>query len=354
MTFTNLSMKLPKPALLLTLLMGTATLTANAQNERITIKGGNIGVGKIIRSIEAQTNLKFAFSHETLDTARMINVKSTSLTVSEALDGVIEGKNLKYVIQGRYVAFVPEQAPKRPQVHYPQRTSDVFEQPAERSPAPVLRPEPAPVVAEKPIVAIAPIETVTYPEPYSTYTDIHSYGGLQKSLPRFAIKTNLLYGAVALAPNLAFEFATGPKQTIALSGSYNGWRRDDNNLNDTKQLVHSIFKAEYRWWMCERFNGHFFGAHALYSRYHVSGKDVPLLFDKENRYNGYGVDVGASYGYNLPLANRWGLEFSVGIGAAYLKYDKFDCAVCETQAVKSDKWYFGPTQAGITLVFNFK
>lgn len=347
-------MRLPKPALLLALLMGTATFTVAAQNERIALESRTISVVKIIRSIEAQTNLKFAFSHQTLDTARMIHVKSISLTVTEALDGMIQGKNLKYVIQGRYVAFVPQQAPKRPQVYNPQPTSEVFQAPDEPSPAPVLRPEPAPIVAEKPVVVAPPVETVSYPEPYSAYTDISSSPGLEKSLPRFAIKTNLLYGGVALAPNLAFEFATGPKQTIALSGSYNGWRRDDNNLNDTKQLVHSIFKAEYRWWMCERFNGHFFGAHALYSRYHISGEDVPLLFDKENRYNGYGMGIGASYGYNLSIGKRWGLEFSVGLGAAYLKYDKFDCAVCDSEAVKSDKWYFGPTQAAVTLVFNFK
>lgn len=356
MIFTKLLFKLPKAAIVLLLFAGVGTLNAQAQNEQVRFDRRESSGGKIMHAIESQTNMKFAYSYATYDTTRMVSLPATTLTVKEVLEAMVADKDVKYVVQGRYIAFVPATVTDRPQVHkFTQRTSDVYTPSNNQGDAsPVVRPIQPPVEQAKPIVAELPSTQPTYPASYSDYTSLNRYSQLQTSLPRFAIKTNLLYGGVALAPNLAFEFATGPKQTIEISGSYNGWYRDENKPDDTKQLVHSIFRGEYRWWTCERYNGHFFGAHAFYTRYHVSAKDVPLLFDKENRYNGYGVGIGATYGYNLPLGNRWGLEFNVGVGAAYLKYDKYTCAACDREAVKTDKWYFGPTRLGITLQFLIK
>ena len=175
---------------------------------------------------------------------------------------------------------------------------------------------------------------------------------LMNTPPFIAVKVNLLYGAT-LTPNLAGEIGLGRRTTIEVSGGNNR-----GNLNgseeDNKKLVHWIVKPEFRYWLCERFNGHFFGAHGFYGKYNVSGHDMPLLFDKEYRYEGRAIGGGISYGYHLVLGRRWGLEFNAGVGVASLKYEKSDCIKCGNVIEEATKTYFGPTAAGIKLVFIIK
>jgi hypothetical protein len=54
------------------------------------------------------------------------------------------------------------------------------------------------------------------------------------------------------------------------------------------------------------------------------------------------------------LGNRWGLEATVGVGYAYLDYDKYPCAKCGRKIGSASEHYFGPTKAGITLIFMIK
>ena len=88
--------------------------------------------------------------------------------------------------------------------------------------------------------------------------------------------------------------------------------------------------------------------------YNVGGYDIPLLFKKDFRYEGYAIGAGISYGYHLMLHKRWGLEFNIGVGAAYMNYKKFDCVKCADKYKKEDKVYFGPTRAGVTLIYVIK
>lgn len=170
---------------------------------------------------------------------------------------------------------------------------------------------------------------------------------------KLGVKTNLLYGAGTLTPNLGVEIGLGKKTTLELSGGYNPWNLEGTREDNTK-MVHYLFQSEFRYWLCERFNGHFFGAHLLYSHYNVGGHKIPLLFDKEFRYQGYAYGGGISYGYHWMLAKRWGLEFTLGAGYARLDYDKFPCAKCGDQIIHATKDYFGPTKAGVTLIFMIK
>jgi len=190
--------------------------------------------------------------------------------------------------------------------------------------------------------------------PFSDYKPLSIYKGLTGVAPRFGIKTNLLYAGATLTPNLAFEFGVSPRTTIELSGSYSWIGRTDAASDNHKQRVHMILRPEYRWWTCERFNGHYFGAHAIYAKYNVSGHDIPLLFKKEHRYEGQAFGAGISYGYNWAFAKRWGLEFNAGVGYMYMKYDKFTCAKCDVTGTSQTKNYVGPTRAGISLIYQFK
>lgn len=165
-----------------------------------------------------------------------------------------------------------------------------------------------------------------------------------------AVKTNLLYGAGTLTPNLGVELGLGRRTTLDISGSYNPWNLKGSET-DNKKLVHWLLQPEFRYWLGARFSGHFFGIHALGGQYNISGHNVPNLFDKKYRYEGYAVGGGISYGYHLILGNSWGLEFTIGVGGAYLGYDKYDCGKCGDKIGKFNKTYFGPTKAGITLAY---
>jgi hypothetical protein len=135
-----------------------------------------------------------------------------------------------------------------------------------------------------------------------------------------------------------------------LGASYNGWNLK-GSPEDNRKLVHGVVLGEFRYWLCERFNGHYFGLHAFGGFYNVSGKDVPLLFEKEYRYEGTHYGAGISYGYMLPLSPRWGVEFNVGIGVAQMNYDKYGCGKCDNLEGEYRKTYFGPTRAGVNFVF---
>lgn len=177
------------------------------------------------------------------------------------------------------------------------------------------------------------------------------------SQDQLAVKTNLLYGIPALTPNLAVEYGVGPKTSLELFGSYNGWKVNGSETSN-KKLAHWLVEPAFRYWFCERFNGHFTGIHTMYGEYNISGHDIPLFFNgkihKEYRYQGNTIGVGISYGYNLILNRRFNLEFEVGTGYNHLKYDKFECRKCGEKMSSETKNYFGPTKAAITLVYLIK
>ena len=167
------------------------------------------------------------------------------------------------------------------------------------------------------------------------------FSGISKcTAQKVAIKTNLFYGLYTRTPNLGVEWGLSPRGTLELGGGYN-W----------------FTVAEYRYWTCERFNGHFWGIHVLGTQYNIAGHKLPLLFgsdSKQFRYEGWGAGGGISYGYHFFLGNHWSLEASIGIGYVRLHYDKFKCETCGEKINTENRNYFGPTKAAISLVYLIK
>ena len=172
-----------------------------------------------------------------------------------------------------------------------------------------------------------------------------------------SVKTNLLYGGLTGTPNLGAEFGLSPRLTLDVSGGYNPFGLSGSKA-DNKKLVHWIVQPELRYWTCRRFGGHFFGVHALYSDYNISGKKLPLLFGSGSqayRFQGTAVGGGLSYGYQWVIGKHWNIEFTLGAGAVYMKHDKYDCARCGDKIRSGQRrMYYGPTKAGITLVYVIK
>ena len=178
---------------------------------------------------------------------------------------------------------------------------------------------------------------------------------------RFAIKANLFYGAYTRTPNVGFEIGLNERSTLDIGFGYNPWNLDGKKdtegiVIDNKKLVHLLGEFEYRYWLCEKFNGHFFGAHVLGSQYNIAAYKLPLLFgedSEQHRYEGWAAGAGVSYGYQFVLGKHWNIEANIGVGYVYLSYDKYKCEKCGEPLYPARRDYIGPTKGGLSLIYIF-
>ncbi len=166
-------------------------------------------------------------------------------------------------------------------------------------------------------------------------------------LPAWGVKTNLLSDALTTL-NLGAELRLSRKTTLELPVSYNPWTFSDN-----RKWKHLLVQPELRRWTCEAFNGAFWGVHAHYGVYNISGLPEPPFarYMNEHRFEGWLAGAGVSYGYHRMLKGRWSLEATLGIGYAYLSYDKYPCAKCGKKTGTGNRNYFGPTKAAVSLIY---
>ena len=95
----------------------------------------------------------------------------------------------------------------------------------------------------------------------------------------FALKTNALYW-LTTSLNAEAEVALSPKWTAGLGVAYNPW-----TFKDDKMMHFILVQPEVRYWLCEKFEGHFFGIHLHGAQYYGGFND--------KRYDGYlaGADL---------------------------------------------------------------
>lgn len=150
------------------------------------------------------------------------------------------------------------------------------------------------------------------------------------------IKTNLLYDATATI-NAGIEVGIAPRWTIDLSGNLNLWTWDNN-----MKWKHWMVQPELRFWLCQRFGGHFFALHALAGQFnfgnirffgHAIPQTIKFLetdYSKLStlRHEGWAFGGGLGYGYALPIGKHWNLEFELGLGAIYSISNSFECDIC--------------------------
>lgn len=346
-------------------LLSSAT-TVFAQTEKITLSSDNMVVGQTLKEIEKQTGYIFAIRNAEFDTSKQVRFSSTSLGLDACLNQMLAGTDQTYQISGKHIVIVPQkkewaapaQAKPAPKVAPIIILDGELISFAETKPAPepeeVVLEEPQPVVVDKAVEAPAPY--VYRAADTTLYTFGHPFAIVNPAPAKgfdMAFKINMLYGAATLTPNFGVEFGLGQRTTLDIAGGYNPWNLN-GKVGDNKKLVHWLVQPEFRYWFCERFNGQFIGAHALVSHYNVSGHKVPMMFDKQYRYQGMAYGAGVSYGYHLVLSRKFGLEFTAGVGVIAMNYDKYDCDKCAQKIGNFRKTYFGPTKAGITLVYMLK
>lgn len=97
--------------------------------------------------------------------------------------------------------------------------------------------------------------------------------------------------------------------------------------------------------------------HGFYGQYNAGGMKLPLnLFKdmRESRYDGYMTGAGVSYGYQWHLTGKLSLEAQLGIGYAYLNYDRYECQSCGELIESAAKHTFSPTGLGVSLIYFFR
>lgn len=161
---------------------------------------------------------------------------------------------------------------------------------------------------------------------------------------KIAVKTNLLEWAALGTINAGAEYAFTDHWSLEADIAWNPW-----TFSRQRSAKCWGVQAEGRYWLCQKFYGHYFGAHAQYGNY-----DCGLW---KYRYDGYLYGLGISYGYALPIASRWRLDFNLGVGYNRMGYDK-DAREYRTGDVemfgREHRNYWGITRAGINLVFIIK
>lgn len=134
-----------------------------------------------------------------------------------------------------------------------------------------------------------------------------------------ALKSNALYLGIG-AVNLGAEFSVAPQWTIDVSGTaviFSPWKNVGNTglyLNGWDAVV------EGRYYLCKAFNGHHFGAFAEAARFGQAGAPYPFG-SKTNMQNIQAAGLGVSYGYYFKLNTYWGVDCTVGMGAAVGRYE---------------------------------
>ncbi len=169
-----------------------------------------------------------------------------------------------------------------------------------------------------------------------------------------AVKTNALSDAL-MNINLGIEVGLAPRWTLDVSGQFNGW-----TLSHGRRWKHWGVQPEARYWLCERFAGHFFGIHAFTGQYNIGGigKDFRFLGTDygaplRHRYQGWATGAGIGYGYAFILGRHWNLEAEIGAGYARMTYDRYACAGCGQKLGSGTHDYFGLTKAAVNLVYVF-
>lgn len=165
-------------------------------------------------------------------------------------------------------------------------------------------------------------------------------GSARSSIGGWSFKTNIPAWALVVA-NAAVEYRFSEHWSVDFPVYYSCWTTARTYRFRTLAIQPSL-----RYWLSPEWKGHFFGVHLTTGQYNVS-------IDNNTRYqdvNGmYGI--GLDYGYGLNLSEHWGLEFNIGAGYIYTKYNSFyniDNGALFNTSVKN---YWGLTRCGISIIY---
>lgn len=331
--------------------------TLSAQEKKVTVNGCNIPISQVFTQIESQTEYSFAFVNSSFNASRKVTISAQNSDLKTVLDQLLKGSGYSYTVRKNRIFLSPAKEEKK----------------IEKKEAKLIVVKD---MDEKPIISVAvkpgtktkniPIEPIVNTEKGISVESIPSVKDsldlnktvkilnnladqklIQSKTPRWAVKSNVLLDLTG-SISLGTEIKTGEKYTFDLSVSYNPWE-----FNVNKNMKHILVQPEMRYWLCEPFNGHFFGLHGLYAHYNLTG--LPFSdYMRNSRLQGDLYGVGISYGYQWSLSKRWSIEGNFGVGYVHASYDRYACKTCKDYIGSESKNYFAPTKASLALIYFIK
>lgn len=170
---------------------------------------------------------------------------------------------------------------------------------------------------------------------------------VRAGIPEIGIAANGLLWA-GLVPNLGLKIHVKGPWSVGIDGMYAAWSRPGRHRY--YRIKGGNIALNYRLNTPEpnnSFTGHHLGLYASLLCYDLQFGGRGVLSDK------YNYAVGLSYTWSLPLTRRLNLDLSVGAGYLWGRYEK------HRPIDDHDVWtatrrigWFGPTQAGVSLVWN--
>lgn len=174
--------------------------------------------------------------------------------------------------------------------------------------------------------------------------------GMERNLPRVALRTNLLYDAT-LSPNLGVDVRVDSTWTVGLLAGMNAW---DIDKEKNKKWRHMLFSFRARKYVNDSvFHKGYFEADAIYSHFNVGNVKFPFGLYKsvcDRRLQGDLVALGGKYGYSWILARNWRIEAEAGVAVGYAWFKEYDCPHCGTFLGDGDRIFLLPL-VGINVVY---
>ena len=209
------------------------------------------------------------------------------------------------------------------------------------------KPQPEPAVETKePTPTVEPTDTVQQQVDVSPISE--------KRNAYFAVKTNLLYDALAV-PNIGVEFSLGKRWSVAADWMYAWWSK---NSKHRYWRIYGGGVSARKWFgkasEVKPLQGHHIGLNAQMFTYdfEFGGKGYMAGEPGSNMWDRMNYSIAAEYGYSMPIARRLNLDFSIAagyMGGRYYKYIPLDNHYV-WQATKDRNWW-GPTKLEISLVW---
>ena len=79
-----------------------------SQSTRISIPRSELRVGEILDKIEAQTEYLFVYNKKSVDVRRTVNIDADNQPVSEVLDEIFNGTDIRYVMEGKNIVLTKQ------------------------------------------------------------------------------------------------------------------------------------------------------------------------------------------------------------------------------------------------------
>lgn len=188
-------------------------------------------------------------------------------------------------------------------------------------------------------------DTCTFTE--SLHDSSCRHGG-QNLCGRLFATTNMLYD-VLLTPNIGAGISIGDRVTLLVDWMYARWNNHD------RRLYWRIYggDVEVRCRIGTRVKGSPLGGH------HVGVYGSMACYDFQGGRSHIGVlsdfwnyAAGVSYTYSLPVSTHFNIDFNLGVGYLWGRYKKhIPIDDCDVWLSTHKMGWFGPTRAGVTLVW---